>query len=127
MIMITVELNPHYKDEEMSLQCGATVYADLRHDGGLSRGFLKQVNDGLKIRRMWRIACHVAFKSHTRYVQMKGKVIRFSYIATATVFLDYLECQAVAFELVASGSFSSVQIVEYLTDDSQPKELKFAD
>ena len=84
--MITVELNRHYKENEVTLQCGEAIYATLREDGGLQRALTEQVENRMAIVRYWGVKRN---KNNTVFhAYMDEGIIRLSFYKKRTTFFN---------------------------------------
>lgn len=124
--MITVEYNPHYRDDEASLQCGSAVYALLRDDGGAYRAFTEEIASRAGVRRSWRVYGERS-DGKRLHVKMLNGTITMGGPANATMFYDYGECKEVAMRLLNILGIVRAVIVETVMLSNSIMEVKRAD
>ena len=126
MGMIKVELNPNYRDDAITLQCGSAAYGRLRAEEGLGRRLEKEIGNRIRAHRHWVLAVLIPGLRYFRY--KSGRRVFTVRIDYATAFMDYREADEQARGLLSLGRYSSVLIVEVLSEcpDAQTG-LEFAD
>lgn len=123
--MITVELNRHYKENEVTLQCGEAIYATLREDGGLQRALTEQVENRMAIVRYWGVTGKRNKNNTVFHAYMDEGIIRLSFYKKRTTFLTYEEAYFVACKLLDTPGIANVQINEHMERQEIKKGLDF--
>lgn len=104
---ITVELNPHFKPDEMVLMCGGSAYS------GMDQAVVADCRKyDPKYDVNWIIQYVTAIAGRVAYVGIdSGRVFR-TVKSSATMFYSYAEARAVAEKVIESGLAVSVSVIE---------------
>lgn len=106
-----IELNPHFKDDQCVLMCGKHAYAEH-----VKRETPQEIN----ITRTWFIKVQRPSLLRTEYIclhHMKASIVKER--SRKTVFLCYEEAAELAEELLNSGNFKFVWIIEALREKDE--------
>lgn len=105
---ISIELNPHYKPDEISVQCGSQVYANLPVS---LEDTLRPLEDGGRV--TWRVQVQKKTSGRLFQVHLKeGKAILRPYKNKAGAFLSYAEAREIGDKLLGTGLFDRMVVSE---------------
>ncbi len=106
-------LNPHYREDEVSIECGVKAFHALNEDfTPLRRVFAEKAGDK-PIRLSWRISGQRMGGTKLFAISMVGNVAKLRiHRDSAGIFYDYAEVRGVADKLLQSGNFERVIIHE---------------
>ena len=104
----TVEYNPHYKPDEVSLQCGSSAYTLMLENQDDVR---RKMNVRQNVH--WYITVKRRGKTHISYVNLHKKQATITQNESRrTLFTNYEEAREIANEMMQSEMFYVVNIVE---------------
>ena len=108
MDYIPIELNLHYRPDEVTIQCGSAAYTlYLEKQDDMRRRFTSNVQVS------WYVTVKRRGKTHISYINVHKKQITTSQNESKrTLFTSYEEAREIANELMHSEMFYAVNIVE---------------